>query len=245
MLILVSWSSICDSPLFQVVDEFQQRERKIARLAKEVRLEFLSTQHWFDTCPSVLQISSRESDIENKDSRINDLKQRYLHILVCCIKLSPPPPLYRWLEPLKDLISRVNACFSSYFSTHMGMESAGMVQLDPDPEEHPNFSEFDKFGVMIKVKFRNVEELQELNAQRQSGGERSVSTMLYLMALQVRKWLSDSPERGFLLLFLPSFLLLPLPSFSFSFPSFVPTSPPPLIPSLRSHPSPVLRPLCP
>jgi hypothetical protein len=68
----------------------------------------------------------------------------------------------------------------------MGMESAGLVRLDPDPEEQPDYSEFDKFGVMIEVKFRNNEELQELNAQRQSGGERSVSTMLYLMAMQVR-----------------------------------------------------------
>lgn len=67
----------------------------------------------------------------------------------------------------------------------MGMESAGLVSLDPNPEDYPEFSEFDKFGVMIKVKFRNSEQLQELNAQRQSGGERSVSTMLYLMALQV------------------------------------------------------------
>jgi structural maintenance of chromosomes protein 5 len=34
------------------------------------------------------------------------------------------------------------------------------------------------------VKFREAEELQVLNAQRQSGGERSVSTILYLVALQ-------------------------------------------------------------
>lgn len=67
----------------------------------------------------------------------------------------------------------------------MGMESAGEVRLDPDPKEQPDFSQFDKFGVQIKVKFRDKEQLQELDAQRQSGGERSVSTMLYLMALQV------------------------------------------------------------
>lgn len=60
-----------------------------------------------------------------------------------------------------------------------------MVKLEPSPEENPDFSDFDKYGVQIKVKFRDQEELQELNAQRQSGGERSVSTMLYLMALQV------------------------------------------------------------
>lgn len=34
------------------------------------------------------------------------------------------------------------------------------------------------------MKFRSSEELQALSAHRQSGGERSVSTMLYLMALQ-------------------------------------------------------------
>ena len=49
---------------------------------------------------------------------------------------------------------------------------------------HPFLQDFSKYGVQIRVKFRDSEELQALNAQRQSGGERSVSTMLYLMALQ-------------------------------------------------------------
>lgn len=92
----------------------------------------------------------------------------------------------RWLGPLSELIGEINKCFRKYFSSHMGMESSGEVRLDPDPEKQPHFSEFDKFGVQIKVKFRDTEQLQELDAQRQSGGERSVSTMLYLMALQVR-----------------------------------------------------------
>jgi hypothetical protein len=37
-----------------------------------------------------------------------------------------------------------------------------------------------------RVKFRDSEELQTLDANRQSGGERSVSTILYLIALQAR-----------------------------------------------------------
>ena len=45
-------------------------------------------------------------------------------------------------------------------------------------------NDFSRYSVKISVKFRDCEELQPLNAQRQSGGERSVSTMLYLMALQ-------------------------------------------------------------
>lgn len=128
-----------------VVDDFYERKEKIENLAKE--------------------ILKRETDIGNRDSRIKELKEK-------------------WLGPLKSLIEEVNKCFRGYFSSHMGMEGAGKVALDPDPEEQPEFSEFDKFGVQINVKFRTEEALQELNAQRQSGGERSVSTMLYLMALQ-------------------------------------------------------------
>lgn len=41
--------------------------------------------------------------------------------------------------------------------------------------------------LQIKVKFREEEQLQLLTGHRQSGGERSVSTILYLIALQVRR----------------------------------------------------------
>ena len=38
-----------------------------------------------------------------------------------------------------------------------------------------------------RVKFRDDEDLQVLTASRQSGGERSVSTILYLISIQVRR----------------------------------------------------------
>lgn len=44
--------------------------------------------------------------------------------------------------------------------------------------------EYDKYGIRIRVKFHSHTQLHELTAHHQSGGERSVSTMLYLMALQ-------------------------------------------------------------
>ena len=52
------------------------------------------------------------------------------------------------------------------------------------PPLSPCSQDFSKYGVQIRVKFRDNEDLQALTAHRQSGGERSVSTMLYLMALQ-------------------------------------------------------------
>lgn len=41
--------------------------------------------------------------------------------------------------------------------------------------------------VCDRVKFRDDEDLQVLTASRQSGGERSVSTILYLISIQVRR----------------------------------------------------------
>ena len=94
----------------------------------------------------------------------------YLCPLIC---LSP----LRWLGPLKELLAGINDRFRKFFSQHTQMNCAGEVSL----EENEDFS---KYGILIRVKFRENEELQALDAQRQSGGERSVSTMLYLLALQ-------------------------------------------------------------
>ena len=44
--------------------------------------------------------------------------------------------------------------------------------------------DFGKYGIELKVKYRKNEELKVLTARHQSGGERSVATILYLMALQ-------------------------------------------------------------
>lgn len=46
------------------------------------------------------------------------------------------------------------------------------------------------------MKFRESEELQLLTAHRQSGGERSVSTILYLIALQVCMYVWEEWSEG-------------------------------------------------
>jgi len=56
-------------------------------------------------------------------------------------------------------------------------------------EQHEDFS---KWGLTVWVKFRQEDVLHQLNAHTQSGGERSVSTMLYLISLQD---LTDCPFR--------------------------------------------------
>ncbi|XP_049751473.1 structural maintenance of chromosomes protein 5 isoform X2 [Elephas maximus indicus] len=82
----------------------------------------------------------------------------------------------RWLNPLKELVEKINEKFSNFFSS---MQCAGEVDLHAENEE-----DYDKYGIRIRVKFRSSTQLHELTPHHQSGGERSVSTMLYLMALQ-------------------------------------------------------------
>ncbi|CAN4080585.1 unnamed protein product [Withania somnifera] len=81
----------------------------------------------------------------------------------------------RWLPTLRSLVSQINQTFSRNFQE---MAVAGEVSLD----EHD--MDFDKYGILIKVKFRETGQLQVLSAHHQSGGERSVSTILYLVSLQ-------------------------------------------------------------
>lgn len=82
-----------------------------------------------------------------------------------------------WEPAIEDLLSRINHNFSHFFSR---LQCVGEVSLKR-PE---NPLDFDKYGVCIRVKFRDNEALHELTASHQSGGEKSVSTVLYMMALQ-------------------------------------------------------------
>lgn len=50
--------------------------------------------------------------------------------------------------------------------------------------EGEQLNNFKDWGIQIRVKFRTKSTLQTLSAQVHSGGERSVSTIMYLMAMQ-------------------------------------------------------------
>mmetsp|Transcript_23777 Transcript_23777/g.45213 ORF Transcript_23777/g.45213 Transcript_23777/m.45213 type:complete len:1077 (-) Transcript_23777:248-3478(-) len=79
-----------------------------------------------------------------------------------------------WFPKLREMVHRMNAAFAQSFRE---IGCVGELTL----QEH---EDFDKFEMCVWVKFREEEPLQLLSSHRQSGGERSVSTMLYLIALQ-------------------------------------------------------------
>ncbi|KAL3866036.1 hypothetical protein ACJMK2_043377 [Sinanodonta woodiana] len=82
-----------------------------------------------------------------------------------------------WIQPLQELISRINDSFSHFMKC---LKCAGEVDLSV-PE---NPEDYGRYGIRIRVKFRDGESLKELTPHHQSGGERSVATVLYMLSLQ-------------------------------------------------------------
>lgn len=88
-----------------------------------------------------------------------------------------------WEPRLEALAAKISTAFSYNFRK---IGCVGEVRLAKSEEG------FDKWALDILVKFRESEKLKILDDQRQSGGERAVSTVFYLMALQS---MAQSPFR--------------------------------------------------
>lgn len=75
---------------------------------------------------------------------------------------------------LSTIIDKISEKFGELF---VNVGSAGEVKL-----EKPN--SYSEWSIEILVKFRDIAQLQRLDSHTQSGGERAVSTVLYMIALQ-------------------------------------------------------------
>ncbi|KAK4550880.1 hypothetical protein LTR36_000460 [Oleoguttula mirabilis] len=80
----------------------------------------------------------------------------------------------QWEPQLDQIVAQISEAFAENFGK---IQCAGEVGLHKDED-------FEAWEIQIKVKFRERETLSKLDNHRQSGGERAVSTIFYLMALQ-------------------------------------------------------------
>lgn len=112
------------------------------------------------------EIESKTKELETLLNTVNNGQEKIEKIKV------------DWLQKLQNLTDKVNARFSHYMRQ---MEVEGAVKLATAEDN------FRQYGLEISVAFRKNQKMSILSANVQSGGERSVSTILYLMALQVRR----------------------------------------------------------
>ncbi|XP_022837400.1 structural maintenance of chromosomes protein 5 [Spodoptera litura] len=122
----------------QVIKEYEERERMIARL--------------------------RSEDMNSSDMT------KTLEAKMIAIKNA-------WLPPLENLLRDIDKSFGDMFAK---LGCAGEIKLEKAGDD----DDFDKYGISILVRFRESEQLQQLTRHTQSGGERALSTAVYLMALQ-------------------------------------------------------------
>ncbi|GAP87240.1 putative structural maintenance of chromosome complex subunit protein [Rosellinia necatrix] len=134
--------------------------------AEQSKLEYV---HAVD--PAVVrQFRKRAQEIQNLTLQKEELTAKFDSLS------RKTDELRRKWEPRVDaLVTKINDAFAYNFEQ---INCAGQVDVYKDEED------FEQWAIEIKVKFRQNETLQQLNQHRQSGGERAVSTIFYLMALQ-------------------------------------------------------------
>lgn len=79
-----------------------------------------------------------------------------------------------WEPELRELVNKISISFQKRF---ISVASDGQVQLTKG-------NKYKDWRLEIMVKFRNESDLKVLDRQSQSGGERAVSTIFFVMALQ-------------------------------------------------------------
>ena len=149
-------SNITDNP--HVMRQYEERKREISKLEAQ------------------LEDAGGEKDMKKKQ-----LDQK----------------LAIWEAQLTNIVKMVSEKFSSYMKEvgcagevrlytggGGGKESTATAAAGTGGNEMMKCYNFKDWGVEILVKFREASSLQVLSAQTHSGGERSVSTIMYLMGLQ-------------------------------------------------------------
>lgn len=122
---------------------------------------------------AIRQYEKLKVEIENKEESLEIARGSRENKEMIIAKIREP-----WENRLVTSLEKVNALFTLYMAE---MGCTGEVRLKKADKENGGFS---LWGIEILVSFRETAKAQVLSAERHSGGERSVSTILYLMALQ-------------------------------------------------------------
>ncbi|KAJ4861571.1 AAA domain-containing protein [Trichoderma breve] len=141
--------------------------------AEQANLELIHAAN-----PNVIrEFERREQEIAKLQKKMGTLSDKLARLTGQLDEL-----MGKWEPQLDALVSKINDAFAYNFEQ---ISCAGEVRV------HKN-EDFDQWALDIMVRFRENESLQQLNAHRQSGGERAVSTIFFLMALQS---MAQSPFR--------------------------------------------------
>ncbi|KAJ6562746.1 hypothetical protein DFH09DRAFT_1159548 [Mycena vulgaris] len=143
--------------------------RSMDELQTELEKQEANLEMNMNTNPGVVeQYEKRKRDIEVLEKTIEG-RQRQADKIEKNIKNARD----NWEPALQSLVTSIGKKFSAAFDR---IGCAGEIRVRQEEA-------YDQWAIDILVKFRDTEKLQLLTGQRQSGGERSLTTILYLMSL--------------------------------------------------------------
>ncbi|KAH7912946.1 hypothetical protein BJ138DRAFT_1147123 [Hygrophoropsis aurantiaca] len=143
--------------------------RSVNELQAELEVQCANLEMIMQTNPGVVeQYERRKTEIETLTKTL-EAREKTEQKLERDIKNAKD----NWQPALESLVASIGKKFSAAFDR---IGCAGEIRVSPHDD-------FDKWAIDILVKFRDNERLQLLTGQRQSGGERSLTTILYLMSL--------------------------------------------------------------
>ncbi|KAI0290728.1 P-loop containing nucleoside triphosphate hydrolase protein [Russula brevipes] len=155
---------------FQAMEESgKAHERSADQLRDELETLRQKLELILATDPGVIeQYERRKQEIKALTKEIEENER-----LAAKVEKSIKVARDNWHPALQDLVTAIGTRFSEAFDR---IGCAGELQLTPHDD-------YEKWAITILVKFRDTEQLQQLTAHRQSGGERSLTTILYLMSM--------------------------------------------------------------
>lgn len=158
------------APLDTWREAFLELPHTIEELEESIRTARAKADLNVGVSPQILEeYETKKRQIEELTKQTEEDKENLVQARVQLQQLQDS-----WLNPLEKMIDALNKSFCSYMK---GIKCAGDIALIKSEN-------FEDYGIEIKVQFRDNAPLTTLTAQTQSGGERSVSTMLYLLSLQ-------------------------------------------------------------
>ncbi|KII94777.1 hypothetical protein PLICRDRAFT_128007 [Plicaturopsis crispa FD-325 SS-3] len=146
------------------IDERLPEELQVALDAKKEELQVNNHTN----AGVVEQYERRKKEIEDLEAKLEERRTKAEKI-----ERDIKNARDNWEPALQNLVGSIGQKFSAAFDR---IGCAGEIRIDQNED-------YDKWAIDILVKFRDNEKLQLLTGQRQSGGERSLTTILYLMSL--------------------------------------------------------------
>ncbi|KAJ4297573.1 Structural maintenance of chromosomes protein 5 [Kalmusia sp. IMI 367209] len=148
---------------YKDLESIEELENEIAAVSSRLNLMAEANPH------AVKAFEEREQKIHKVQQTLDEVEQKLAHARHEIERIRN-----EWEPELDALVAKISDGFAHNFQQ---IGCAGQVSVYKDED-------FENWSIQIQVCFREGESLAVLDSHRQSGGERAVSTIFYLMALQ-------------------------------------------------------------